>query len=353
MTITIPECATFFALPENLAAAEPPEARGLPRSGVKLLVIDRKNFGTHHSKFEHLGSFLNQGDLLVFNSSRTLPALLLGRDMKSGKRMEVRLAEHLPDDSWLALLLCREGELFDCASFEGMWVEFGQGLSCTVYSRDNKIPRLWRVRFSTLGARLIELIYKLGRPRRYEHVPLPWSLDYYQNVYARLPGSSELPSAGRAFTWKMLFDLKRAGIDTESIVLHAGLSSYMDDDLDAKHPMSEEEYTIAPSAARKINAARSKGNRVVAVGTTVVRALESAVCNGAVSASHAYTRLHITRDYNLKSVDGLLTGFHEPHASHLDLLQTFLPENVLFQAYQEAIKLGYLWHEFGDLNLIV
>ncbi|MGH2510624.1 MAG: S-adenosylmethionine:tRNA ribosyltransferase-isomerase, partial [Ktedonobacteraceae bacterium] len=139
-----------------------------------------------------------------------------------------------------------------------------------------------------------------------------------------------------------------------NIVLHTGLSSYMDDRLDAEHPISEEEYTIGSSAARKINRARSKRNRIIAIGTTVVRALESgAARDGTVFPCHGYTRLHITREYNLKLVDGLLTGLHEPQASHLDLLQAFLPEKSLYRAYQEAVKLGYLWHEFGDLNLIV
>jgi S-adenosylmethionine:tRNA ribosyltransferase-isomerase len=162
-----------------------------------------------------------------------------------------------------------------------------------------------------------------------------------------------MPSAGRAFTWRLLFDLKRRGINMAYIVLHTGLSSYMDDELDALHPASEEEYVIGHTAADSINAARAAGGRVIAVGTTVVRALESAARGGQVHAEHGYTRLHITEAHRLSVVDGLLTGLHEPTASHLDLLTAFLLPERLQSAYNEAVQLSYLWHEFGDLNLIL
>jgi S-adenosylmethionine:tRNA ribosyltransferase-isomerase len=198
------------------------------------------------------------------------------------------------------------------------------------------------------------MFYRLGRPIRYEYLSAPWDLDYYQTVYAKEPGSAEMPSAGRAFTWELLFNLKRRGITTAYIVLHTGLSSYMDDELDAQHPVSEEEYFISEGAAEKINWTHRHGGRVIAVGTTVVRALESvAQRSGNVQAQHGYTRLRITADHKLKIVNGLLTGMHEPEASHLDLLTAFLPAGQIGAAYEEAIQRGYLWHEFGDLNLIL
>ena len=195
---------------------------------------------------------------------------------------------------------------------------------------------------------------RLGKPIRYEYVSAPWDLDYYQTVYAKEPGSAEMPSAGRAFTWKLLLDLKRRGIESAYIVLHTGLSSYMDDELDRAHPASEEEYFVSATIAEKINRARKSGGRVIAVGTTAVRALESAVDeSGRVRAQHAYTRLRIDNKHRLKAVDGLLTGLHEPEASHLDLLSAFLPAEQIRAAYEEAIERRYLWHEFGDLNLIL
>jgi S-adenosylmethionine:tRNA ribosyltransferase-isomerase len=343
-----------FALPAELAAREPPERRGVPRDQVRLMVLDRRTGRVEHTRFDRLGDYLRRGDLLVFNSSRTLPAVLDGCAAPGGPCVEVRLAEHLPDDSWLALLVCRGGDPFGCGLRPGLRVAFGRGLTATVHERDRRIPRLWRVRFSHSGGELIDLLYRLGRPVRYEYVSEPWGLDYYQTVYAREPGSAEMPSAGRAFTWRLLFGLQRRGVEAAHVVLHTGLSSYLDDELDARHPASEEEYLVSASAADKVNRARAAGRRVVAVGTTVVRALESAAdVGGRVRPGHGYTRLRVTADHVLRAVDGLLTGLHEPEASHLDLLTAFLPAEQVRSAYEEAVRLRYLWHEFGDLNLIV
>jgi S-adenosylmethionine:tRNA ribosyltransferase-isomerase len=343
-----------FTLPPELVAKEPPERRGLARDHVRLMVIERETQRIAHTRFDHLGEFLRAGDLLVFNTSRTLPASLTGCGAMGGPCIELRLAEHLPDDSWLALLICQQGDPFSCGLREGLDISFAEGLTGRVEGRDENIPRLWKIRFSKTGSELVDVLFRLGNPIRYEYVSAPWNLDYYQTVYAREPGSSEMPSAGRAFTWRLLFDLKRRGIGTAYLVLHTGLSSYMDDDLDAQHPASEEEYFISETAAEKINRQREQGGRVIAVGTTVVRALESvADASGFVQAGHGYTRLRITAQHQLKAVDGLLTGLHEPEASHLDLLTAFLPAAEIQSAYGEAVQLGYLWHEFGDINLII
>ncbi|HEX8144842.1 MAG TPA: S-adenosylmethionine:tRNA ribosyltransferase-isomerase [Pyrinomonadaceae bacterium] len=343
-----------FNLPPELSAKEPPERRGLARDHVRLMVIERSTGKVEHTRFDRLGQFLRPGDLLVFNTSRTLPASLEACAAPSGPCIEIRLAEHLPDDSWLALLLCQRGDPFSCGLRRGMQITFGEGLTAAVIERDERIQRLWRLRFSKTGPELINLLYRLGQPVRYEYVSAMWDLDYYQTVYAREPGSAEMPSAGRAFTWRLLFDLKRQGIEMAYLVLHTTLSSYMDDELDALHPASEEEYFIQQATADKINRTRAAGNRVIAVGTTVVRALETvADAEGRIQSGHGYTQLHITAEHSLKSVDGLLTGLHEPEASHLDLLTAFLPADQIREAYTEAVRLGYLWHEFGDLNLIL
>src|SRR5438105_2379336 len=343
-----------FTLPPELSAKEPPERRGIRRDQVRLLVIERATGRIEHSRFDKIDNYLRAGDLLVFNSSRTLPASLRGCCATHGPCMEVRLAERLPDDSWLALLLCERGDPFGCGLRAGMQIEFAEGLAATVLERDENIPRLWQLRFSISGTQLVDLIYRLGKPIRYEYVSAPWDLDYYQTVYAKEPGSAEMPSAGRAFTWKLLLDLKRRGIQSAYIVLHTGLSSYMDDELDRAHPASEEEYFVSATTAEKINRARKSGGRMIAVGTSAVRALESAVDeSGHVRAQHGYTRLRIDNKHRLKAVDGLLTGLHEPEASHLDLLSAFLPAEQIRAAYEEAIERRYLWHEFGDLNLIL
>ena len=350
----MPASSFSFRLPQELSAKEPPERRGIARDEVKLMVINRNNFQIDHTRFYSIGRFLRPGDLLVFNTSRTFPAVLKGYSAYVGQSIEVRLAEHLPDDSWLALLRCEKGDPFSCGLRSRMQINFGQGLTGIVYGRDDNIHRLWNIHFSKSGAELMELLYQLGQPVRYEYLSVPWDLDYYQTVYAREPGSAEMPSAGRAFTWKLLFDLKRSGVNTAYIVLHTSLSSYMDDELDAKHPASEEEYFISERAAEKINMTHDVGGRVIAVGTTVVRALESvAYMTGNITARHGYTQLYITANHTLKVVDGLLTGLHEPEASHLNLLTAFMPAKKILQAYEEAINEKYLWHEFGDLNLIL
>jgi S-adenosylmethionine:tRNA ribosyltransferase-isomerase len=350
----MPASSFSFRLPQELSAKEPPERRGIARDEVKLMVINRNNFQIDHTRFYSIGRFLRPGDLLVFNTSRTFPAVLKGYSAYVSQSIEVRLAEHLPDDSWLALLRCKKGDPFSCGLRSGMQINFGQGLTGIVYGRDDNIHRLWNIHFSKSGAELMELLYQLGQPVRYEYLSVPWDLDYYQTVYAREPGSAEMPSAGRAFTWKLLFDLKRSGVNTAYIVLHTSLSSYMDDELDAKHPASEEEYFISERAAEKINMTHDVGGRVIAVGTTVVRALESvAYMTGNITARHGYTQLYITANHTLKVVDGLLTGLHEPEASHLNLLAAFMPAKKILQAYEEAINEKYLWHEFGDLNLIL
>src|SRR5213593_1592095 len=345
-----------FTLPAELSAKEPPERRGIRRDQVRLLVIERATGKIEHTRFDKIDTYLRQKDLLVFNSSRTLPASMRGCECSAahGPCMEVRLAEHLPDDSWLALLLCEQGDPFDCGLREGMRIEFAEGLYAAVVARDANIPRLWKLHFSISGTELVDLIYRLGKPIRYEYVSAPWELDYYQTVYAKEPGSAEMPSAGRAFTWKLLLDLKRRGIDSAYIVLHTGLSSYMDDELDRQHPASEEEYFVSRITAQKINRTREGAGRIIAVGTTVVRALESAASeNGSVTEAHGYTRLKIDRHHKLRCVEGLLTGLHEPEASHLDLLSAFLPAEQIHVAYREAVARRYLWHEFGDLNLIL
>lgn len=319
------------------------------------MVIDRTTHATSHSDFDQISRFLRRGDLIVFNSSRTLPAALPGLLVELDQWMEVRLAERLPDGSWAALLLSRKGDTLGCKVCAGMTIDFGMGLTGLVLGQDERVPRLWRLSFSQSGPSLLDSIYRLGQPIRYGYIAAPWSLDYYQTVYANEPGSAEMPSAGRPFTWRLLFELRRFGIQSAHVTLHTGLSSYMEDDLDRLHIASEEEYIIPANTAEKIKRLRGMGGRIIAIGTTVVRALESiaAVTGGEVEAYHGYTRLQITAAHRLRIVHGLLTGLHEPEASHLDLLCAFLPADVISAAYEDAISRNYLWHEFGDLNLIV
>jgi S-adenosylmethionine:tRNA ribosyltransferase-isomerase len=339
-----------FNLPPELEAHQPAELRGVRRDQVRLLVLPRLLGPLVHTQFDALGEFLCLGDLLVVNTSRTLPALLRALD-EEGKPVEVRLAHRRSDEMWDALLL--DGRVH--IGQAGMRLDFGQGLTARVEMRRPDLPFLWQVHFDRCCIPLLDLIYRLGEPVRYGYVddrPLP--IDLYQTVYAGEPGSVEMPSAGRPFTWQMLLKLKNQGIGLASILLHTGLSSTRDDQIDLTHPVYDEDYFVPEATARAVNTAHAQGGRVIAVGTTVVRALEStAQPDGKVEASRGLTRLHVTVDYRLKAVDALLTGMHEPQTSHLDLLSAFVAAARLQAAYLEAVQCGYLWHEFGDVNLII
>ncbi|MEO6098268.1 MAG: S-adenosylmethionine:tRNA ribosyltransferase-isomerase [Fibrobacteria bacterium] len=371
-----------FTLPDDLSAHEPPEKRGLTRDGVRLLSTDRREGRLIHGRFDRIADFLLPGDCLVFNASRTLPACLAasverleapsdgfeGRVERAaeryagsgaGRRLQIRLARRWEDGAWSALALGGGGEPWG-GDLSGCRLLFSGGgsarfdLSAETIGRDPLVDRLWKIRFSLEGAQLMDALSGLGNPVRYWYADGPWDLDYYQTVYAREPGSMEMPSAGRAFTWKLLLDLRSQGIDTAFLVLHAGLSSFMDQEYDAGHPASVEPFRLDAPAAARINRAKARGGRIVAVGTTVVRALESiADAEGRVREARGSTCLRITPGYHLKVVDGLLTGFHEPEASHLDLLSAFLAPEKLGRVYDEALKEKYLWHEFGDVNLIL
>jgi S-adenosylmethionine:tRNA ribosyltransferase-isomerase len=210
------------------------------------------------------------------------------------------------------------------------------------------------VEFDRCCAELLDLIYRIGFPIRYSYVANSLPLDLYQTVYAAQPGSVEMASAGRPFTWELLLKLKRKGIDLAAISLHTALSSTRDEAIDATHPNYDEEYDLPEATVQAINACHARDGRVIAVGTTVVRTLETvAEESGGLAAAHGWTKLHIAAGHQLRVVDALLTGMHEPESSHLDLLSAFVNPERLKAAYQEAIEKRYLWHEFGDMNLII
>jgi S-adenosylmethionine:tRNA ribosyltransferase-isomerase len=343
------EPAIEFVLSPELEAHEPAERRGLRRDQVRMMVLPRREGATIHTRFDALGDYLRPNDLLVVNSSRTLPALLQAHDEK-GDPVEVRLAHRRSEDLWDVLLL--NGR--QLIGRPDMQLDFGQGLTGRVLARRPDLPFLWRVQFDRCCMPLLDLIYRLGEPVRYTYVNEALPLDLYQTVYASQPGSVEMPSAGRPFSWELLLGLRRKGIGLASISLHTGLSSTRDDAVDAARPVSEEEFEVPETAAQAINTAHAAGGRVFAVGTTVVRSIETAArLDGTVAAARGWTSLHISGNYSLRAVDGLITGLHEPRTTHLDLLSAFIAPARLQAAYLEAIELRYLWHEFGDMNLIV
>src|SRR5581483_5451805 len=188
-----------------------------------------------------------------------------------------------------------------------------------------------------------------GYPIRYSYVAQRWPIEAYQTVYAAEPGSAEMPSAGRAFTAELITRLVAQGVLIVPLVLHTGVAS-----LESHEPPYEEFYRVPAPTCQVVNAARAAGRRVIAVGTTVIRALESvADAGGTVHPGEGWTRLVITPQRDLRAVDALLTGLHEPRASHLAMLEALAGRRHLEVAYAEALRERYLWHEFGDLHLIL
>jgi S-adenosylmethionine:tRNA ribosyltransferase-isomerase len=209
--------------------------------------------------------------------------------------------------------------------------------------------RLWVAELHADGETVPELLWRLGEPIRYGYVERRWPLDAYQNVYATTPGSAEMPSAGRPFTADLLDALPERGIGTAMICLHTGVSSP-----ERHEPPFPERYAVPDETARRIATTRAAGGRVIAVGTTVVRTLETVVGDdGTVHAGAGWTNLVIEPDRELGAVDGLITGWHEPEASHLMMLEAVGGAELLERSYAEAISVGYRWHEFGDSHLIL
>ena len=335
-----------FYLPDELNASYPPEKRGLRRDHVRIMVLNRHTGETKHDCFFQLTEYLQPGDLLILNNSRTIPAVLQAEWCRNGKllaeKVEVRLARRLQEDIWEALIAANPITIGDT-------LRFAPELSASVLAEKENSP-LKMIHFSKKSTELFNMIYALGEPIRYEYIVEPWALDYYQTVFASHPGSVEMPSAGRAFSWELLFKLNRKGIQVEFIQLHTGLSYLLDDQWHQSPEENDEEYHISEKTLELIRQTKASGKRVIAVGTTVVRALETAA---KYCAPSGVTNLYIDRHFPLKIADGIITGFHEPKASHLDMLTAFISEHDLLKAYDQAIKSGYLWHEFGDMNLIL
>jgi S-adenosylmethionine:tRNA ribosyltransferase-isomerase len=341
--------ALLFELPAQLEAREPPEARGLARDEVRLLVATRHDGRLVHARFRDLPAFLATGDLLVINTSATVPAALPAR-RANGTELELHLSTPAPGRSaerwWIVEL--RSGEKPFRDALLGEELSLPGGGRAELLAPFASGARLW-LAWLDLPEALDAYLRGHGRPIRYRYVPREWPLEAYQNVYALEPGSAEMASAGRPLTAALITRLVAGGVHVAPVVLHTGVSSPERDE-----PPHAERFRVPESTARLVDAVHSWGGRVIAAGTTVVRALESAAApDGSVSAASGWTRLVVTPERGLWAVDGLLTGWHEPQASHLQLLQTAAGDELLGRAYRAALEAGYLWHEFGDSHLVL
>ena len=339
-----------FTLPPGREATAPPEHRGLARDDVALLVARPEH--VEHTRFGQLGHHLRPGDIVVVNTSATMPAAVDGR--WQGRDVVVHLSQRLADDTWVVELRRPDGRgpVLDADVCET--VALPDGASMLLLGPDQAGPggdgtRLWRASLAVPAQRRATWMRRHGRPITYGYVQQRWPLEAYQTVFARHPGSAEMASAGRPFTTRLVTDLVSRGVGVVPVTLHAGVSS-----LEAGEPPRPERFEVPDHTAAAVEQARRAGGRVVAVGTTVTRALESAVDRrGRVQSARGWTDLVLGPDRPTTVVGGLVTGWHEPGASHLQLLEAVAGRDLVAWAYEEALAGPYLWHEFGDSCLLL
>lgn len=362
MTASGLACLPDFELPAGNIATAPPETRGIARDGVRMLVAAAGR-PLEHRRARDLPSVLRAGDLVVLNGSDTLPAAVtgVGRDALP---VEIHLSTPLPGSSPKAAL----------ADTTSAWtVEFripeppasrqtdeprygdvvrlrggGQLRVLDSVPAGRERSRLWLAEIST-PVPLLRWLTEHGQPIRYGYVSSPWPLSSYRTSYASTPGSVEMPSAGRPLTSRLIRRLRLGGIQIADVVLHCGVSS-----VETGDPPYAEWFSVPADTVRAINETHAGGGRVIAVGTTVVRALESAIdATEVVRAVEGWTELVVGPDHTISTVDGLLTGWHEPQASHLMMLEAVAGPDLLCRSYDAALDGGYHWHEFGDVHLLL
>jgi S-adenosylmethionine:tRNA ribosyltransferase-isomerase len=353
----LPTPLTRFANPQNVTAPAPAEYRGVARDGVRLLVATDQ--GISHAFFRDLPAYLSPGDLLVVNNSATLAAELDGRldgRLAGRGRVVVHVATPLGDGTWVVeLRTAPDGARPVLDAQPGSRVLLAGGARLVLvssYPREGSGPggrgnRLWRA--TSEGRPLPQLMLREGRPIVYGYLDRRYPLSAYQTVFASRAGSAEMPSAGRPFTPELVTRLIAAGVVVSTVTLHAGVSSQ-----EAGEAPLPERFEVPEATADAVNAARRRGSRVVAVGTTVTRALESAVMpDGRVRPAAGWTERVVSPAEPPRVVDGLVTGWHSPDASHLLLVEAVAGAELTQRAYNAAVERGYLWHEFGDSALLL
>jgi len=340
-----------FVLPPEQVAPTPPEGRGLARDEVRLMVSGAD--GIVDTRFRSLADHLTPADLIVVNTSPTMPAAL--RATMRGDEVGVHLSTLRDDGSWVVELRAADntGPILSGVPNEVIHLLPRGSLRLIEPYDGGELGgvRLWRTRLEVPGGvRAFTGLH--GRPIRYSYVPGEWPLDAYQTVFADFaawPGSAEMPSAGRAFSPRVVAALRAKGIQLASIRLDTGVSSQ-----EAGESPYPERFEVSADTAALVNRIGLTGGRVIAVGTTVARALET-VANeaGVVREGDGWTNLVLGPDRPSRVVTGLITGFHPPEASHLKLLQAVAGHDLVEASYELALELNYLWHEFGDSCLLL
>jgi S-adenosylmethionine:tRNA ribosyltransferase-isomerase len=337
-----------FALPEANVAATPAERRGSGRDDVRMMVTHRGSGTIEHEAFSAIGRHLQPGDALVVNTSRTVPSAV-DAWAPDGTRVKVHFASPLAGGLWAVEVRSPTGDggTIPAPEWSRGTLRLSGGATIRLLTRNTTSPRLWHAELEGV-ADVVSYLFAHGEPIRYvpgRRIPI----EDYQTIFSTEPGSAEMPSAARPFTPRLVTDLITRGVVVVPVTLHAGVSSYEEGEWPG-----DERYHVPDHTAAVINALRAAGGRVIATGTTVVRALETVTDpRGVVHPGRGLTDTVVTPLTGLRAVDGLLTGWHEPRSSHLTMMEAFLERDTLDRVYREALHHGYLWHEFGDLLLIL
>jgi S-adenosylmethionine:tRNA ribosyltransferase-isomerase len=336
-----------FDRPIGLEASMPPEEQGRARDNVRLLVTTAD--GHLHSQFRDLPDFLRPGDLLVANDSATLAASLPARSTQIGD-FTLNLSTQYGPRLWLTEPRWSPDRPGPLPFHEGDLIQVGE-VGAKLIAPYPGLSALW---FAQFRDTLRETMEKYGSPIRYKYVNASYPLEAYQTIFGTRPGSAEMPSAARPFSPAVLESLEQRGVHIATITLHTGVSSQELESEDLEEAiLYPEPFWVSKEAALAVNKAYAAGGRVIAIGTTVARALESAWESGRLRPTSGFTRLFIHPSRGIQAIQGLLTGFHDPASTHLALLSTIAGASFVREAYQEAIDHRYLWHEFGDSHLIL
>jgi S-adenosylmethionine:tRNA ribosyltransferase-isomerase len=348
-----------FRIPEGREAGTPVELvdgdgriGSDARSAVRLMVARRSDGTITHQRFRDLPGVLAAGDVLVVNNSAVVPAALPARG-PDGTLVRLHLSTELPGGFWVVEPRRPAGagteRLRESPPRHMVLQGGGRAELLAPYPAGTDVARLWVARLDLGGEPVIDHLRAHGEPIRYAHTAGAWPLAAYQSVFSRVPGSAEMPSAARPFTDALVSELVSWGIVIAPITLHTGVSSQ-----EAGEPPYAERFAVPAATASLVTAARGAGRRVVAVGTTVVRALETTADDHGVShPGRGWTELVVTPERGVRVVDGLITGWHEPESSHLAMLEAIAGRELLDRSYAAAVADGYRWHEFGDSHLIV
>ncbi|HEX6418236.1 MAG TPA: S-adenosylmethionine:tRNA ribosyltransferase-isomerase [Acidimicrobiales bacterium] len=349
---------TRFRIPEGGEAGTPVEiATGDgrlgsdARAGVRLMVARRSTGTVEHRRFTDLPGVLEPGDVLVVNTSAVVPAALDARG-PDGTPVRLHLSTEQPGGFWVVEPRRPAGpgtERYAGTPPSHLAVAASGHVELLApYPAGTTRQRLWLARLDLPGGTPAFLRHH-GQPIRYAHTDAAWPLAAYQSVFSRVPGSAEMPSAARPFTHALVTDLVTRGVNVVPVTLHTGVSSQ-----EAGEPPYAERFAVPPATSAQVDAARRDGRRVVAVGTTVVRALESTADDrGRAHPGHGWTDLVVTPERGVRVVDGLLTGWHEPESSHLAMLEAVGGRSLVDASYAAAVAGGYRWHEFGDSHLLL